>query len=214
LGAATVTAVEPCPEIACGEGSVITGRFVSRQVDEIARVEILAPDGTTESLEAAPIHPILSVDRQDWLRLGELSEGEQLQAAGGVAVVLSLALFRRSIPVYNIEVHGEHVYQVGELGLLVHNVCEELLARWGKGSFPTVLEDVACHFNEHSAEVNASTIVDYMRKGIQAMISRRGRGVPVEGFSADARRFDVHGVNRYVDFDAILGQVISFGIRR
>jgi hypothetical protein len=100
---------------------VITGRFVTRQVDEIARVVILAPDGTTETLEGTPIHPIWSVDRQDWIPLGELSEGEQLQAAGGVAVVLSLTLLRRSLPVYNIEVHGEHVYQVGELGLLVHN---------------------------------------------------------------------------------------------
>jgi hypothetical protein len=100
---------------------VVTGRFVTRQVDEIARVEILAPDGTTETLEGTPIHPIWSVDRQDWIPLGGLIEGEQLQAAGGVAVVLSLTLLRRSLPVYNIEVHGEHVYQVGELGLLVHN---------------------------------------------------------------------------------------------
>jgi hypothetical protein len=27
--------------------------------------------------------------------------------------------------VYNIEVHGEHVYQVSELGLVVHNTCIE-----------------------------------------------------------------------------------------
>jgi hypothetical protein len=32
-------------------------------------------------------------------------------------------ILHRSIPVYNIEVHGGHVYQVGELGLLVHNAC-------------------------------------------------------------------------------------------
>jgi hypothetical protein len=32
--------------------------------------------------------------------------------------------------VYNIEVHGEHVYQVGELGLVVHNV-----SRSGWGAF-------------------------------------------------------------------------------
>jgi hypothetical protein len=102
---------------------VIRGRFVTRQVDEIARVEILPPDGTTETLEGTPIHPIWSVDRQDWIPLGELCEGEHLQAADGVAVVLSLTLLRRSVPVYNIEVHGEHVYQVGELGLLVHNAC-------------------------------------------------------------------------------------------
>jgi hypothetical protein len=29
--------------------------------------------------------------------------------------------------VYNIEVHGEHVYQVGELGLVVHNACPDAL---------------------------------------------------------------------------------------
>jgi len=44
-----------------------------------------------------------------------------LQGLDGLAVVLSVALARVSQPVYNIEVHGEHVYQVGELGLLVHN---------------------------------------------------------------------------------------------
>ncbi len=36
-------------------------------------------------------------------------------------LVLSVSLSQVSQPVYNIEVHGEHVYQVGELGLLVHN---------------------------------------------------------------------------------------------
>jgi len=35
-------------------------------------------------------------------------------------LVLSVSLSRVSQPVYNIEVHGEHVYQVGELGLVVH----------------------------------------------------------------------------------------------
>jgi hypothetical protein len=36
---------------------------------------------------------------------------------------LSVTLSRVAEPVYNIEVHGEHVYQVGELGVLVHNEC-------------------------------------------------------------------------------------------
>jgi hypothetical protein len=34
---------------------------------------------------------------------------------------LGVSLSRVSQPVYNIEVHGEHVYQVGDLGLVVHN---------------------------------------------------------------------------------------------
>ena len=57
------------------------------------------------------------------MQLAELLEGERLQVADGIATVLSVAITQRSIPVYNIEVHGEHVYQVGELGLLVHNEC-------------------------------------------------------------------------------------------
>ena len=37
-------------------------------------------------------------------------------------LVLSVTLSRVSQPVYNIEVHGEHVYQDGEMGVVVHNV--------------------------------------------------------------------------------------------
>jgi hypothetical protein len=62
-----------------------------------------------------------SVDRQSWVPLAELAEGETLQGLDGLATVLSVNLSRVTQPVYNIEVHGEHVYQVGKLGLVVHN---------------------------------------------------------------------------------------------
>ena len=79
-----------------------------------------------------------SVDRQEWVPLAEQTQGERLccdtesfglgfpsslspKASG---LVLSVSLSRVSQPVYNIEVHGEHVYQVGELGVVVHNACE------------------------------------------------------------------------------------------
>ena len=129
-GSAIVTAVDECPEIAGSSqpealarelGSVVTARFITREVNTIARAEIIGPDGTIETISGTPIHPIWSIDRNDWVPLGELTEGETLQAADGIAKVLSLALVTSSLPVYNIEVHGEHVYQVGELGLLVHN---------------------------------------------------------------------------------------------
>jgi hypothetical protein len=121
VGLAYVTSVEPCPEIASGDGSVITGRFITRQVDRIARVEILGADGKVETIEGTPIHPVWSKDRQDWVPLGELQEGEQLRGDTGKAIVLAATILLRPTPVYNIEVHGEHVYQVGELGVLVHN---------------------------------------------------------------------------------------------
>jgi hypothetical protein len=84
---------------------------------------VLGADGTVETITGTTIHPVWSVDRQEWVPLAELAEGETLQGLDGLAVVLSVTLSRVSQPVYNIEVHGEHVYQVGELGLVVHNAC-------------------------------------------------------------------------------------------
>ena len=122
-GVATITAISACPPIATGEGSVITGRVMTRQVHEVTHVDILGADGTAESITGTSIHPVWSVDRQDWIPLAELEEGETLQGIDGPAIVLSVSLSRVSQPVYNIEVHNEHVYQVGELGVVVHNTC-------------------------------------------------------------------------------------------
>ncbi len=84
---------------------------------------MLGADGTTDTIEGTTIHPIWSVDRDDWVPLGELQEGEQLLSAAGPATILTHQVLHRATPVYNIEVQGEHVYQVGALGLLVHNLC-------------------------------------------------------------------------------------------
>lgn len=123
-GTALIRAIEPCPLIAAGEGSPVTARFVTRQVDTIVRIEVLGVGDHIETIEGTTIHPIWSEDRQDWVPLGELVEGEQLCGATGPAIVLTATILTRSLPVYNIEVHGEHVYQVGTLGLLMHNACE------------------------------------------------------------------------------------------
>jgi hypothetical protein len=61
------------------------------------------------------------LDRNDWVSLGDLVEGENLATELGPISVSSLELYRTTEPVYNFETHGEHVYQVTQLGLLVHN---------------------------------------------------------------------------------------------
>jgi hypothetical protein len=130
-----VTSIDDCPSIADGEGSVVTARFVTREVHIVASVDVPGADGTVETITGTTIHPIWSVDRHEWVPLGELVEGEQLSShlpsplrgrgtegeGAASAIVLSVTLSRVTQPVYNIEVHGEHVYQVGELGVLVHN---------------------------------------------------------------------------------------------
>ena len=131
-GLALVTAIDDCPPISGGEGSVVTARFVTREVHVVASVDVLGADGTVETITGTTIHPVWSVDRQSWVPLTELAEGEALQGLDGLAVVLSVSLSRVTQPVYNIEVHGEHVYQVGELGLVVHNSCWHLHHAWPK----------------------------------------------------------------------------------
>ena len=126
-GLALVTGIDDCPPIANGEGSVVTARFVTREVHIVASVDVLGADGTVETITGTTIHPVWSVDRQEWVPLAELTDGETLQGLDGLAVVLSVSLSRVSQSVYNIEVHGEHVYQVGELGVLVHNVKSSIL---------------------------------------------------------------------------------------
>ena len=136
-GLALVTAIDDCPPISGGEGSVVTARFVTREVHVVASVDVLGADGTVETITGTTIHPVWSVDRQEWVPLAELAQGEGLccdtesfglgfpsslspKASG---LVLSVSLSRVTQPLYNIEVHGEHVYQVGELGVVVHNTC-------------------------------------------------------------------------------------------
>jgi hypothetical protein len=80
-----------------------------------------------------------------------------LQGLDGLAVVLGVSLSRVSQPVYNIEVHGEHVYQVGELGLVVHNTCEGIyvfMTTTGK-TYVGQSVDVARRLAEH---VNAGRL--------------------------------------------------------
>ena len=77
--------------------------------------------------EATPIgstanHPFWSEDRQDFVQAGSLNPGEHLRLADGRTTTLQRTEpIAEQLPVYNLEVDGEHVYFVGESGVLVHN---------------------------------------------------------------------------------------------
>ncbi len=121
------------PEMgACGEAEVldigpaqvydvrpglVTGTFrhTSGEVYDLKLESESKPIGVTGS------HPFWSVSRGSWVSVLDLQIGETLKTLEGTTVVESLE--RRSEPeaVYNIEVEGDHVYRVGESGVLVHN---------------------------------------------------------------------------------------------
>ncbi|MDP1563049.1 MAG: polymorphic toxin-type HINT domain-containing protein [Pirellulaceae bacterium] len=67
-------------------------------------------------------HPFWSVDRAEFVQAGELTIGERLQTLAGDTLWVQQKLPRPGPePVYNLEVHDEHVYYVGTSGILAHN---------------------------------------------------------------------------------------------
>jgi hypothetical protein len=117
-GWADVLAIRPCPEIRPGNGAVVTGlyRHTAQAVLD------LHVDGDAEPLGVTANHPIWSEDRRDFVPAGELQIGETLRtSSGSLVAITSLSPRGPPEPVYNIEVHGQHVYHVGPSRVLVHN---------------------------------------------------------------------------------------------
>ena len=85
-GLAEVTAIRPCPPIAGGEGRVVTGRFVTRDVANVVRITLV--NGT--EIWATDVHPVWSIDREDWVPAGKLEPGEYVATLTGPVAVTSV----------------------------------------------------------------------------------------------------------------------------
>ena len=80
------------------------------------------PAESEETIGTTSNHPFWSVDRQEFVQAGSLEIGERLQTLSGDVKVVQQKLPRPGPqPVFNLEVHNEHVYFVGQDGVLVHN---------------------------------------------------------------------------------------------
>jgi hypothetical protein len=116
-GEAEITALLTCPPLANGEGEVVTGRFVTRQVEQT--VSITFSNG--ETLEATEVHLVWSPEKNDWLPISEFVVGDIVLSRDGIISIVGMQIRHRPQPVYNLEVRGEHVYEVTNAGILVHN---------------------------------------------------------------------------------------------
>ena len=97
-------------------------------------VALLSLANGTE-IRATDVHPVWSVDREEWVPAGELEPGELVDTLAGPVAVHSVDRLESPLDVYNIEVHGEHVFRVTADGVLVHNAgpgCHHFAMRaWG-----------------------------------------------------------------------------------
>ena len=118
VGWRRVKAVTPCPPLEAGGGPAGDGL-----VPALAGLRAeLRVQGEAKVIGVTLGHPFWSMDRSDWVPVGELRVGERLLAwDGSTPVVESLGLRELPEAVYTVEVDGDHCYRVGEQGLLVHN---------------------------------------------------------------------------------------------
>ena len=103
-----------------GVGNLVTGTFRHISDDVID----LTVEGQDKPIGVTNSHPFWSVDREEFVPAGELLQGERLLLFSGDTARVTQKLPRPGPHVvYNIEVFGEHVYQVTLDGVVVHNGC-------------------------------------------------------------------------------------------
>jgi len=118
IGDAEVTKIGPCPPIKPGKGTIVTGKFVHESDGK--NVVQLRLEGQQEPTGVTTNHPYWSVDRQEFVPVGQLRQGERIDSEFGSSCVVSNTPRAYSGRLYNFET-TEHVYRVGTIGSLVHN---------------------------------------------------------------------------------------------
>jgi hypothetical protein len=117
---AEVKVIEPCPAIQAGSGEVVL-TTVNHLNNYLYRLTLTDGRGRNDVLGVTGWHKIYTEDR-GWISASDLKLGEVVRGASGDLAVAELSRNPGAYRVYNMTVESEHVYFVGELAALVHNV--------------------------------------------------------------------------------------------
>ena len=119
-GDAEVLAIGPCPPVAPGRGSVVTGTFRHDNA-AVIDLQVAGLDGTIRMIGTTPNHRFWSESRQRFIRADELELREKLRGEHGTINVIGKACRPLVASVYNIESYPNNVYMVSSLCIVVHN---------------------------------------------------------------------------------------------
>ena len=118
-GRAQIVAIDDDVTIGEGEGNLVVSRFktTSQQI-EVARL-FLESD---EQIVGTPGHRTWCLNRQQFIGLSEFVAGDVVETYNGPVKVICVETTAEPIQqVFNLEIAGQHVYRVGESGVLIHN---------------------------------------------------------------------------------------------
>lgn len=116
---AEVVAVEPCPKTEEGTGEVIL-TTVSHLNNDLYTLTLENAAGRREAVHPTGLHKLRRADGE-WVSVRDLRSGDRLAGLDSEMTVVSIERLPGVHRVYNCTVENEHVYFVGELGLLAHN---------------------------------------------------------------------------------------------
>jgi hypothetical protein len=135
VGLAKVTYLGPCPTIQPPPGNVVTGRFIHKSDGNLLKLKL---NGSEEVITVTKDHLFWSEDKRKFSPTRELVCGETLKTTVGNRKIESITPSTTLCQlVFNFEVFPEHVFEVGSLGVLVHNRCiywNATTARWHNGT--------------------------------------------------------------------------------
>lgn len=141
VGTAMVSAIQPCPPVKSSAGQVVTATFAHPPTRQVLDVVF---EGESDAIGVTDNHLFWSEDRQAFVAIGQMESGERVVTFHGDTKRIESRLPRPGPQlVYNLEVYGEHVYFVGQQGLLVHNAYSR-----GKGGADSGSSDAP--YNPHS----------------------------------------------------------------
>ncbi|WP_318654258.1 polymorphic toxin-type HINT domain-containing protein [Enterococcus sp. S22(2020)] len=137
--------------------------FVS-ETNKLVRITI-----GSEMIETTEEHPFY-LPSKGWIKAKELTCNDDLiDSVGNSLSITDIQIINLNKPtkVYNFEVENAHTYFVSNLSILVHNICDDALNKWHKGTFDSVEDSLEYHFKTHGAEVGATSIEQYIEKADQ-----------------------------------------------
>jgi len=194
-GLADVLAIEPCPRISSGVGRVVTETFTHVR-GGILRIRLA---GLAEPLGVTSNHSIYSSDRLDFVPAGELRVGETLRNLDGDVRIESIEQLGTQERVYNLEIHGEHVFRVASSGVLVHNSSGAEGSVNGPGKFSVgpynemkgavsgldahhagqsaAMKKVVAGYDHNTAPASLVPKVGHTIKGPNGIVSRSTKGI-------------------------------------
>lgn len=184
-------------------------KVVQLFVSETSKLVRITVDN--EMIDTTEEHPFY-LPNKGWIKAKELTCNDDLIDSFGNTLSITdiqIISLNKPVKVYNFEVENAHTYFVSNLSILFHNICDDALGKWHKGTFGSVEDSLNYHFKKHGSEVGATSIEQYINKAEQFTKNlRRAKVKILNEPTPGVKRYYKNG--KYIDI-APDGTIISFG---